>query len=448
MTKIQYYEVIKISLISDSIIHIGSDVSEDLGIICDKNGNPYIPGSSIAGVIKSFLNKVNPNFEKYIENEKTESKLYFYDSFFKDYNKEMRSGIRQDYEYGGAADSEKALYTEVYLSKGTKFDLLIEGFADDKKEKEEIRNCFFQIIYGIENKHIGFGAKRSIGAGEVSIVKNNKKKDIKYISWDLSKKSDLIKYLKGWEERNSYFLEMKEEDYKINEDSKNGYIDFILKGNIKDALLIKSSNNDYLKEGRLVDYINLKSNDKYIIPGSTIKGMLRSYSSKILNTLEINFDETNIFGDKAKEKNNKKKSKVYTSDVFIEEEKESVYNRIKISRFLGSNMDGTKFDEIPISGKVEIKIHYERCKDERINNIAFSLLFLCLRELGCGNIPIGSGASIGYGRIIGENIIINGTSEKEIKAYFKYDQKQGLYCIDLKEIDEEIINNKLSTLKN
>ncbi|MDU1443557.1 MAG: hypothetical protein E6916_08585 [Clostridium cochlearium] len=84
-------------------------------------------------------------------------------------------------------------------------------------------------------------------------------------------------------------------------------------------------------------------------------------------------------------------------------------------------MRGALLKERPVVGQVIIKLKYKKSKgEENKDNKALGLLSLIFRDLAIGDLPIGSGSSIGRGRLKGEKIsITNGKNKTEINVYKK-----------------------------
>ncbi|QNU68458.1 hypothetical protein EHE19_008695 [Ruminiclostridium herbifermentans] len=475
----RYFRALRIGMKTEGILQIGTDKDALLEIATDINENPVIPGSSIAGAIKAYFkrNTEAENLLSYLGNNEQKSKVYFYDAQVEEYKFERRDGICQDRVYGGAEDKKK--YTGTYISEGATFNLIIESFCQSSTEDSEVKELFELIVKGIRHKHITFGGKKTNGAGICKIqTDSNGRECIDVIEWDLSNEKDMINYLKGPNKRKQFFerCDIKECD----SNAPDGFIDFKLTANINNALLVKGmiiseKINETDKDAVNITY-NMKSKDQYIIPASTMKGALRAFSEKLINLFELDEQcEINIFGDRSaltkeeKEKNcgqvlstdtkdekEKKRGRVFSTDVKITSEnnaKDSYYNRIKIDRWLGGTMNGSKFTEKPICGEnVEIKFKYLLLGEgeEKTDRLAISLIYLFLRELGTGNIAIGSEVSVGYGRFTGEKIEIYGIMDSEKRLHnivMEFSKTGNKVKISLKPEDRALLTEYLKVLQ-
>ncbi|WP_374048609.1 RAMP superfamily CRISPR-associated protein [uncultured Clostridium sp.] len=111
----------------------------------------------------------------------------------------------------------------------------------------------------------------------------------------------------------------------------------------------------------------------------------------------------------------------FEDGIIDKKENENIYYRIKIDKFTGGVMRGALLKERPVVGQVIIKLKYKKSKgEENKDNKALGLLSLIFRDLAIGDLPIGSGSSIGRGRLKGEKIsITNGKNKTEINVYKK-----------------------------
>lgn len=439
----QYVDKLFLEVENTELLRIGGD---DIltGLFCDSTGCPVIPGTSIAGSVRSYFIENKGLREKfgYLFGGKLEeqneffydSKVYFYDSPMEEYTEknlneylEKRIENRHDAVRGGAKD--KALHEMIYLKKGLKFHIQIDCVSYDEREHNTVKELFQEILNGICSGDIRFGGRKNSGCGRVRTVKNSR------LSYDLSKKKDFIDYALGVER------EEKKKSYAIVfNNSLSNTIKMVLEADIKDALLIKTEtqkeqlqedsqdelleipdlvkmHEDSVKERNIA--CSMKSGDNFIIPGTTIKGILRGYSDKIVNTLGYsNAIIAKMFGSSPDEEEQHSAGRIQTNDCVIEVDEKAqeyglVYHRIKIDRFTGGAMDGALVSEKPVTkGKVKMEITFRKLEEEEENQIIFVLLYLCLRDIGLGKVPFGSNAGIGFGRLRGKNLYVEKDGKK------------------------------------
>ncbi|MCC3867933.1 RAMP superfamily CRISPR-associated protein [Terrisporobacter mayombei] len=393
----------KISLKNKTPLKIGNG-KEESDILIDKNSQkPLIMGSSFAGAFKSYLlgmsEEKNVNLVFGSESkDNTDSKIYISDSYGNKLNLGSRPGIRRDYKYGTSIEGGK--YDTTFIEMDTNFEVKIKCFAENKKENEIEENLINKIIVGIREGKVRLGANKMNGFGSFEI--NN----VEVAKFDLGNKANARDYILN----NKKYKTM---DYtKLENDSNKGYISFKFYGEIVDSLIVK--------ENLIVDYENMKNSfEQDIIPGSTIKGMLRQYNTIILNTLNKElFIIDKIYGSSPDMRTNHTIGRLLVHDVIIENPKYCTYNRIKVDRFTGGVTTGGKFNEKRVKGSLGINISLKRFENEDENKIAIGMVLMTLRDLGLSKITIGSSSSVGSGRIKGEHIEII-DKNKVIKVKFE-----------------------------
>ncbi|SFP76938.1 type III CRISPR-associated RAMP protein Csx7 [Caldicoprobacter faecalis] len=216
--------IIKGTLIADTPIHIGSGeesfdpVQVDNSVIRDSNGNPYIPGSSLKGVLRSYLETLlisgvderfnaclivnepcldnddvksiketckssqsNQNVDRLVAeeiykkmctvcrifgNQYFASKLVVNDCTLKEDKAyvERRDGVGIDRDTGTAADKKK--YTFEQLAAGAKFDFCMT--VDNlEPEYEELLKLMINVL---KSGELRVGGKTSVGLGCIRLT--------------------------------------------------------------------------------------------------------------------------------------------------------------------------------------------------------------------------------------------------------------------------------------
>jgi len=419
-----YVFELEIKLKNISPLRIGT--GEDEKILLTEDNKSLIFGSSICGAVKSYLMNVHKKekVEKFFGYTKEEddgnggkkevhieSKIYFSDMIS---NKDIsgkrieRDGIRVNTNLGSTLDKGK--YKSVFIEKGNEYKLRIKVFIDIK-EAEGLKDLLKSIVNGINKKQILFGADKTKGFGVFEVTEAN------YIEFDLKK--DMESYLKRnilkKDEMESFDYENRKILDELGNISFTGDIkdSFLLKGEMKSETYKDSNGKNKTKK---VQYSYEEGENKYIIPSGTIKGSMRAYIEKILNTIEHNKKEkliTDLFGHKAEEKEQKnyKMGKLIIEDCQItkikdlEKIEETEYHRIKIDRFTGGAINGALINEKRlVKGEVNLKFRIRKC----LNDDEKALILLYLRDLGLGKIVLGSNGNVGSGRINGKSIEIDG----------------------------------------
>ena len=153
------------------------------------------------------------------------------------------------------------------------------------------------------------------------------------------------------------------------------------------------------------DSINIKNAEgKEIIPGSSLKGALRTRSEKISKTFPQITEETisNIFGIESKDDKGHI-SRFNCFDTEFKNVKKGIYNKIKIDYFSGGVTKGGMMQEETIMGNLELICTLDKSNLEDYKK-EVGLLLLVLRDLCIGNLSIGSGYAVGRGFLKAESL--------------------------------------------
>lgn len=384
----------KIKMINSTILRVCGKENE---LLVQKNTNlPIIQGSSIAGALRDFASnlisddKVNDLFGSGNEKDNIKSsRVIISDAIGDKLVNEERTQIKINSKKGIGED--KQLVKQNYLASGTKFEWKIKVFSSTQEVLNEDISLIKKCIEAIHHNYIKLGSKKTSGAGSFKIEK------IELYNADLSKTNDLINYLKN----NIKYNQVDNFNYNKFEYKLLNRDEFLLELETVTPILIGSDN---VYNPNIPDRNHIKDgNDNFIIPGSSIKGTFRSHCEKIEKYFNIKGVTQIIFGNS--EENS---GKLMFSDSIFNSCKNIIYNRIKIDYFTGGVIEGGLIEEQPITGNFKLKLIWNRIEDDLINNQAIGLILLTLKDLADGSISIGSGYSIGRGRLKSKEILFNG----------------------------------------
>lgn len=408
------------------MIGSGEEETSDSDVLRDSDGEVYIPGTSLAGVSRHFLDTVGINtndiFGK-IDNEKDyESKIKFFDASAVN---EVSTSVRDSVRLVDKISLDGSKFDYEIAEAGAEFIFKIELDLDNSEKKlierdadkvEEMKICSY-IINGFRNGDIRIGGKTTRGFGVVDI------QDIKYLQLDLKKKEDMDNYInldRSWSEVNKEFSCEELEKAKYDSVYETIERDFSLKSFlfIRDYGSTKKVEDE---ESKFVDaqtLTNAKGNP--VIPGPSIAGVIRSHCRKILDKVGYGTEkerqdfinklfgyETEVGedGKMSRENEEKIKSKVLVKECELEKDSVVFLNRTRtaIDRFSGSALQtGALFtgniacrndDKQPEKITISIKIK----NDFKDMKLAKSLINTCLDDLGNGLIAFGGNTGIGAG---------------------------------------------------
>ncbi len=193
-----------------------------------------------------------------------------------------------------------------------------------------------------------------------------------------------------------------------------GMMKIQLVARLRTSLLIRKGEIDVTTDNKEIQR-HLMSLDDYVIPGTSVKGVLRSHAFRILRTLlpEAKAEELlqGLMGcaksDQASQKGSLK-SRFVVDEVYISPDKviAKEQTRNRIDRFTGGTIDRALFKEEPLWQKgeenpVRISFSIEHCAKWEAG---FALLLL--RDIWLGEVAFGGDASIGRGALQGVQAVI------------------------------------------
>ncbi|MFH1962067.1 MAG: RAMP superfamily CRISPR-associated protein, partial [bacterium] len=245
----------------------------------------------------------------------------------------IRDGVAIDSKTGIAIDEKK--YDYEVVEPGALFDLHMEVTVREAFDKGIFKLILSTIVNLLDGK-ISFGAKTTSGFGRCKL------ENMKYYEFDFSKQDDVWRWL------NQEFLQGITLDGDPLPIKQNAFIvDAVF--SIKNSLIVKS----YAHDPDSSDAVHVKSANKNVLPGTSIKGAIRARGLKILKTLEWTDAEDMIdklFGMVDEKKKEKIKSRVTVEETEIKNVAAELQHRIKIDRFTGGVIKTALFDSMPLWG--------------------------------------------------------------------------------------------------
>jgi CRISPR/Cas system CSM-associated protein Csm3 (group 7 of RAMP superfamily) len=445
----RFYITGNLEVVSPLIIGSGEDDRTDIDLIRDGSGQPFIPGTSIAGVLRHHLdetiekNKTNPIVLTLLgekEKESIQSLLMISDALpgkDTDMNVSVRDGIKLDYQTKTVAKHDVksvkksgAKYDYEVIEPGASFglrmELLIRENNKQNDEIEKIYDCLALIIEALEQGDMQMGAKTARGFGKLQL------KNTKLLKLDMNNKTDAERWIDfdwdNWKfESNFSYFQLKKNILKKQEKEKNEISAYF---SIPYSLIVRH----YSENPDDDDTVHLTSNGKLVIPGTSWNGAIRHAIYHVMGELLPDLDNAltsqkidNISGKIIDDmfgyvKTGKKKALARASRVSIGESSVNggtliSCTRNKVDRFTGGVVDSALFSEKPVyGGTVTLNISIKKPAEANKEKAEIGLLFLALKDIGSGIQPLGGDANIGRGILKLEKpggMTINGASYKD-----------------------------------
>lgn len=267
-------------LTAETPIHVGGmggDADTDLALAVNGQGVYYIPGTSLAGALRGWMGQlltekdINKLWGFQENNNGHASFIIVEDTKVTLPNSmtiEIREGVGIDRHTGAAAD--KAKYNRAILPKGITFPLNITLDCLKDQDPGEL----WKLLLALEKGDIRIGAAKTRGLGKVklSISSIHEQKFMADTIFDV--------LLEGGKQHS--WDTLKPTDYP-----SPARLTLNIAWQPKDPVMVKAEG-----DGIAVDILPLvsqvDSGVRFVIPGSSIKGVLRAHAERIVRTvLEI-----------------------------------------------------------------------------------------------------------------------------------------------------------------
>lgn len=440
--KIQYRFLARIIIEAKTPLNIGSGnkgIKSDSLVLRDINGLPFIPGTTIAGLLRHTL---GDDADKYMGSQVMGSPLIVTEAKMLDSDGIVLDGIlsqdkfhspflvnfrqlpiRQHAKIGDRGATVKGgKFDEEIVLKGTRFCFEMEMLSDKDDDTK-----FKDILNTLNSDTFRIGSGSRSGFGEIEVVgsqcqfKKINLEDQEQKEWYLKKSSSLSE---AWQDAETIELQRPKEEGWTTYEIQLNPIDFILFGsgfgNDKaDMTFVRETFVDWSTTPAMV-----KDREQVIlIPASSVKGALSHRLAFHYNKLKKVFADDlpegkkiadfvgknneavkSVFGSEGEKSSdgkmqNKQRGNVLMSDIIQETEISSkILNHVSIDRFTGGAIDGALFNEETLYAKdqsfnLKLIVNNNAFEDNNVQT-AFENT---LRDLCSGLLPLGGGVNRGNG---------------------------------------------------
>ncbi|NMF84117.1 RAMP superfamily CRISPR-associated protein [Nodosilinea sp. P-1105] len=255
---------------------IGGDVDTDLALAVNGRGHYYLPGTSLAGALRGWmaqsrdLDQVRDYWGDHDSEHRGASFILVEDAEItlgKGQRIEIREGVGIDRYTGAAAEGFK--YNRAILPKGVSIPLEITLDCQKSHDPAEL----WQVLQALEQGDIRIGAAKTRGLGKVQLT------DIQIHRQDLNSADGLFEALLDQVSPQDWNQLRQAAPYL-----PPARLNFTLGWEPRDPVMVKTEG-----DGLAVDILPLVSQVdagvRFVIPGSSIKGVLRAHAERIVRTV-------------------------------------------------------------------------------------------------------------------------------------------------------------------
>ena len=403
--------------LTPALIGSGNDEYTDSDIIRDSAGNPFVPGSAVAGILRSYLHSNIPDKDheySIFGNGNETSPLWVYDSELENCNTVELDGVALNSEFKTAERGAKYDYEAVDTGATFTIRLLLNIRKKDKEKGYEDK--LEELVYILKSCNLALGAKSNRGFGRF-ICENPTGKEFDFYKDKTTALDAWISF--DWHD------DQKWDDAKCKAFADPCHlmsIDLKLDGSI----MIRDYKNIFANSSSketLPDYRHITSGRKPVIFGTSWAGAFRSGLLKLLGNAYKDKADTyinKVFGQKiiigSKDNPDITVSEVSFGASFLKQnggtdsaDKEIGHRsitRVKIDRFTGGAANSALFVEEPwFGGITTLEIKYPKNRED-----IKELLFLGICGIEHGLIQIGGEAAVGRGFFNVTDVKIDGKS--------------------------------------
>ncbi len=415
---------ISAEMILESATHLGGGAGDaaDMVLLRDaRTGGPLLPGTSIAGALRSHLADVlggyrSPEDARVArlfggsrgDDLGAQSPLVVFDSVGTlpgDHAVEIRDGVQIDGARGTAEDHKK--FDLEVLPAGTRFPLRFDLVVPRAEDEREVVSHLVVALSGLCSSDIALGARRSRGLGAVRArnwrsVRHDLMSPEGWMAW---LQSDWDVPLAGGANGATDVREACERAHAglalLQVPDRRRRLVVVAEITSIGGLLVRSTPTG----PDAPDAVHLRSAGRSVLPGTGVSGALRKQALRIARVAREEQDDAErwverMFGPRMEgvtSEANLHASRLRIAESVIDEGTRLRPSRVRIDRFTQGVVPGALFDEEPEQGG-HVRLRIELREPEPG---ALGLLVLVLKDLLTGEIAVGGTSAVGRGRFSG-----------------------------------------------
>lgn len=388
---------------SPAIVSGGQSVYSDIDVLRDFHGNPYIPGSTLAGILRSLCarcssldqedEEIFSTFGQAVGRDKisTLSAFIFYDATV--VGSTASVSLRDSVRLGSnkTAVHEAKLDYEV-IDNGAAFAFRLEAVVREG-QIQAVKNNIDRIVHGFHDGLVRVGRKTRRGFGILSL------ENAAYLELDMEKAEERRKWIDfDWNHVANQWSPAKTGVLPYQR-----YITIRVPLRVSHSLLVRTYDTSHRDDNDPTSAEQLTRPDSSpVIPGTSWAGAFRAYIEELRNhTPLIHLDIGELFGRIDDENGTRALASPILFEESVVHEGEIVpHVRAAIDRIRGGAADGALFTIRPLlntSGTAHTELTIRIEHRESKNDFLVGLMLLCIDELARGMIAVGGETAVGRG---------------------------------------------------
>lgn len=415
-----------LQLIEPMCVSGGEASHSDKDVILDGAGNPFIPGTSLAGAARSYLGlkKDQKGMFGFAKKNGTGSAkdgsmsaLIISDIRLEEgWKTEIRDGVQLGTALGDKVVKKGGKYDMQVISADARGSFYLELTIREGDGEEEMVSQIQQFLCGMDLGEIRLGSSKNRGYGRVKICdvvrREFTKDDLKeWLSFDY--KSSLLDKLQANRPDGQWVDQMDLPDQKNLLSDRKKYHTFEIPLQLTGGISIRKYSADPMK----ADFEQLSHGEQAIIPGTSWTGAIRSRCREILYDLDTEQFKVDPFRansllerafgkikNKAAKEDDSRQSCVVIGESRIDGGEDLYMTRNRIDRFSNATVQGALYTEkAHFQGKTTLRILIETWRDgqdsEEILELqaVTGLILLAVEDIRYGFLAVGGQTAVGRG---------------------------------------------------
>lgn len=436
--------ILEAQLELQSPCHVGgpdADAVSEQPLLRDVQGQPFIPGTTLAGVMRARLLQAQKQATLLFghdtdtrQGEGSPSALKVDDARMIPATVpiELRQGVSIDSRTGIAEDHK--LYDMELLPVGARFSLRLELELPKKpaQQADELAKCLLMLLKSVEIEGLSLGKRTRRGYGQVRIVADAQGNKWTLTRYELMKPLHLLGWLLEGRVRNSEVDSQREAPIAPDNFASIDALaidlsiplevlplapctTFKLHAVLESSLLIRSGGRD--PQGADAEHLHrpeLTANGNKTVPilsGTSLAGLLRHQCLRIALTVsgERTLEGKDVGGSRAESlvdaifgkgltRKSGNVSRLYVPETPLLETLPMRHTRVRLDPWTGGALDTALFThDACFGGSLKLTLKLSSLPTELETEAARALLLLALRDLVSGLCPVGGEGSIGRG---------------------------------------------------
>ncbi|HBN57053.1 MAG TPA: hypothetical protein DD414_09785 [Lachnospiraceae bacterium] len=384
------YYAVELSLASPLAVSGGEDYESDADLIRNRDGEVFVPGSSLAGALRNYISR-KEDCERlfgYSQGEEGRMSAVSLSDLYFDRKAGIRVSLRDRVKLTEGKTVDNKFDQEV-IETGARGILYLEYVIRKEQEEVDCEALIASLFQGMQDGEIRFGSDKNRGYGRVRILKIYEKG---FGPEDVDRWIDFQRKDRALSDYEARSYEDWRQAHKSADAEKYVHIRVPLKQ--KGGISIRR----YSTRPDKADYEHITCNGQPVIPGSSWNGAIRADAKSILSEAGVKKPEKVIgawFGNLDGE--DSCQSVVVVGESIVRDTVSLPMTRNKINRFDASTVDGALYSEIScMNGKTELELMVRKDAYGEYKAV-MGLLYLVIRDIQKGYVAVGGQAAIGRG---------------------------------------------------